>query len=519
MVDIFFSYSHEDEKRIRPLVQVLEKRGWSVFWDRRIPAGKSWRSHIGQALEDARCVVVVWSKHSIESSWVGEEADEAKKRGTLLPILIDPVDPPIGFRSIQAGNLSEWEPGQASPGLNRLIQDIDLALGVAAGTTPVAQSVERVTGIDDETQLPKQKTKKSSASVVYAVATSFLVLLAWAGYWGYQEWNLGSSDTEQRSTRAPIREKPPEHPTKAADIQKPFIWVLDRTHKLKVVDFDGRQTREIANNNIDKSIGGNRVLSASRDGKFAVVVNAYDMVDKLARYDFDGSLAWSIKSGKYIAVDVADTGYSYAIKRGSHGSGKSLVQKIDNDTGVVERQVELSQRYFDIVVDERNETVWVGGQAIARLDLDLNETWTRDPIEWYVVSIDYAPDGSLLAAEREYAGKKGENRLLIIGADGNIKKSLPLSFSPARVVASRRFVWEIWVVGKSIARFNLKGSSGDIPEIYDFGKVTYADISRDGTVWIAANNKLIRLSRQGTVKGELRNIGFDKTCLAVVSDN
>ena len=47
---------------VRPLAAELER--WRVFSDRRIPAGKSWRSHLGIRLESARCVIVVWSEHT-----------------------------------------------------------------------------------------------------------------------------------------------------------------------------------------------------------------------------------------------------------------------------------------------------------------------------------------------------------------------------------------------------------------------------------------------------------------------
>src|SRR3954467_5849592 len=99
--DIFVSYAHGDQERIVPIVAALEARGWSVFWDRRIPAGQTWRSHIGRALDQARCVVVAWSEHSINSKWVLDEADEAMGRDILVPVLLDPVRPPMGFRGIQ----------------------------------------------------------------------------------------------------------------------------------------------------------------------------------------------------------------------------------------------------------------------------------------------------------------------------------------------------------------------------------------------------------------------------------
>ena len=45
MSDIFVTYAREDEDRVRELVSVLEQQGWSVFWDRRIPTGETWRSY------------------------------------------------------------------------------------------------------------------------------------------------------------------------------------------------------------------------------------------------------------------------------------------------------------------------------------------------------------------------------------------------------------------------------------------------------------------------------------------
>src|SRR3954449_11186901 len=103
---IFFSYAREDQARVTPLVAVLGARGWSVFWDRRIPAGKTWRDHIGRALDEARCVVVAWSEASIRSEGVIEEADDGRERGILVPAFLDPVRPPRGFRGIQAADLS-----------------------------------------------------------------------------------------------------------------------------------------------------------------------------------------------------------------------------------------------------------------------------------------------------------------------------------------------------------------------------------------------------------------------------
>jgi hypothetical protein len=71
-------------------------------------------------------LVVLWSKTSIKSDWVREEAEHAKQRGVLVPILIDNVLPPIGFRTIQAADLVGWG---ATESFRSLISDIAGLIG------------------------------------------------------------------------------------------------------------------------------------------------------------------------------------------------------------------------------------------------------------------------------------------------------------------------------------------------------------------------------------------------------
>jgi len=129
MSDIFISYANEDLHRIQSLVEALEAQGWSVFWDRTIPSGKTWREFIGKGLRDARCIVVAWSKTSIDSVWVQEEADEGRERGILHPVLIDDVKPPLGFRAIQAAKLAGWNFTDPSPEFKRFLRDLENIIG------------------------------------------------------------------------------------------------------------------------------------------------------------------------------------------------------------------------------------------------------------------------------------------------------------------------------------------------------------------------------------------------------
>ena len=79
MADIFLSYANEDREAALKISRLLESAGWTVWWDRRIPAGRSWRSVLEEALGQMRGMVVLWSKRSIESDWVKEEAEEARE--------------------------------------------------------------------------------------------------------------------------------------------------------------------------------------------------------------------------------------------------------------------------------------------------------------------------------------------------------------------------------------------------------------------------------------------------------
>lgn len=108
MSDIFISYASLDKERIFPLVRALEAAGWSVFWDRTIPAGKTWREVLDVEVDNCGCMVVVWTAKSIKSRHVHEEADDGIERGVLVPVKMAEVKPPRGFRNMQAANLVDW---------------------------------------------------------------------------------------------------------------------------------------------------------------------------------------------------------------------------------------------------------------------------------------------------------------------------------------------------------------------------------------------------------------------------
>jgi hypothetical protein len=124
MTDIFLSYKKEDRPKVESLAKALEARGWSIWWDSRISAGTYWDEDIERALKEAKCVVVLWSKMSVESPWVRTEADEGRKRGILVPVLLEEVEIPLAFKLIQTANLTHWEGVEPDHQLDELVKDI-----------------------------------------------------------------------------------------------------------------------------------------------------------------------------------------------------------------------------------------------------------------------------------------------------------------------------------------------------------------------------------------------------------
>ena len=137
MTEIFISYSSKDRKTTRALVKLLENCGWRVWWDKKIPPGRAFDRAIGRALDAARCIVVLWSRNSVESDWVMEEALEGMDRRILVPARIDSIKLPFGFRRLQTVDLSRWQGAASSQNVKRLLQAVE------ALVEPVADSQAR----------------------------------------------------------------------------------------------------------------------------------------------------------------------------------------------------------------------------------------------------------------------------------------------------------------------------------------------------------------------------------------
>lgn len=134
MADVFISYAREDKSRIVPFVELLESQGWTVWWDRQIEPGHSFGDEIDKQVSQAGCVVVFWSRHSVQSNWVQVEANEGLERGVLVPLLLDDVRVPLVFRRSETVSLIGWPNREKRDELERALQAMARAIGRSGQT-------------------------------------------------------------------------------------------------------------------------------------------------------------------------------------------------------------------------------------------------------------------------------------------------------------------------------------------------------------------------------------------------
>jgi formylglycine-generating enzyme required for sulfatase activity len=128
MTDIFVSYKRDDRDAVEQLVRVLEA-DFDVWWDPEIAPGERYSKVIREALDGAACVVVAWSHLSVDSPWVQDEAGIARDRGVLVPVSIDGVEPPLGFRQLQTVELADWTGASSDPRIKQLLIGIRRLVG------------------------------------------------------------------------------------------------------------------------------------------------------------------------------------------------------------------------------------------------------------------------------------------------------------------------------------------------------------------------------------------------------
>lgn len=168
MASVFLSYARADVATAENIAAKLEAAGHDVWWDRHLRGGSQYSKQIEEALERAEAVVVLWSRCSVDSAWVRDEAAAARDSGRLIPLSIDGTGAPLGFRQFHTIDVTN----SRESGLQSVLNAIAETGGErwVTGSTAAAES----------SGLSKQRV--SRRTVVAGLAATGVGLAGFAGY-------------------------------------------------------------------------------------------------------------------------------------------------------------------------------------------------------------------------------------------------------------------------------------------------------------------------------------------------
>src|ERR1700752_2776070 len=86
---VFLSYARADQARATKLAAALESGGLNGGGDGLIEGGGPFANTIEAALDSCDAVIVAWSKTSVASDWVRDEAAKGRDLRKLVPVSLD----------------------------------------------------------------------------------------------------------------------------------------------------------------------------------------------------------------------------------------------------------------------------------------------------------------------------------------------------------------------------------------------------------------------------------------------
>lgn len=141
MADVFISYKREDRDWAERVDRALRDAGFTTWWDTSLVAGEHFNEAIHRELQNANCVVVIWSERARQSQWVNAEAVAGFDRGILVSSRVDGVALGYPFSVVQTTDLR-------IDGANGIIEGARRIVGVSAASPAKAPPIDTDAKID-----------------------------------------------------------------------------------------------------------------------------------------------------------------------------------------------------------------------------------------------------------------------------------------------------------------------------------------------------------------------------------
>jgi TolB-like protein/Tfp pilus assembly protein PilF len=169
---VFLSYARADKAQAVRLAKAMEAAGLNVWWDTLIEGGAEFAKTIEAAINSCDAVVVAWSSVSVVSDWVLDEAAKGREQHKLVPVSLDGVEPPMGFRRYHSIDLSDWDGSAESAEMNGIVRGV-AALGGREAPEPSASPAR------PRAQAPRVSRRK----ILVAAAGATVAGVAGLGLW------------------------------------------------------------------------------------------------------------------------------------------------------------------------------------------------------------------------------------------------------------------------------------------------------------------------------------------------
>ena len=125
---VFIPYAHDNKIEVAGIVRYLQAHNINIWWNGDIVPRDRWRDRIKGNLAQCQAVLTLWTKQSVRSHSVIEEAGEGKRQGKLMHAKLDSAPLPYGFGEVQYASLTDWDRQSDTLESLRLLEALKLKL-------------------------------------------------------------------------------------------------------------------------------------------------------------------------------------------------------------------------------------------------------------------------------------------------------------------------------------------------------------------------------------------------------
>jgi tetratricopeptide (TPR) repeat protein len=328
MHDVFICYKGEHQERAKNIRSLLWDKGWSVFLDENLESGKRWDQQLEQRLDEAGCVLALWSKGSASSNVQFDEANYALSHGKLILARLDDERLPLGFQPIQRIELLNWTEGEHHPGIARIFASIERTIKASkAKPEPIGEIAKELSGKPDTADRHSISNRSADAEGILSVLADANPATRNAIERGYEQLSIAHKETRYSLND----DTPREHYRNAAANFRQALLDLSEEQKNRLPEEVPMPVAYFLNMEL-----ANALVFAGRNAD-PIPHEATDIYEQLAK-QYDGDTAVWLRLGR---ARVKDARYASA-----GASKRSALQAAIRDLNKA-----LSVAPFDRLVD------------------------------------------------------------------------------------------------------------------------------------------------------------------------